>query len=765
MKEYKFLKREEELNIIHTNFYSKRILLLNANNKSGLTCFLKKICANLLDNNRVSFYIDGEEKKTLSEQVMFQVLSSVSNKDLEKKLKHFDKKEIIRAIIKSILYPLDMIPIPSNIGSTAVNILECFEQTIDVDLEHINDYKIEKAVHELMEKVDKEVYFIIDNPQHLSRESYSCISNLLRNFDIRMVIAFPKCSYEKKMEIISKFLPSTNFEAKELEKYFDRPDDELIRALFDYYEKDFDEKYINFFEKFDRNIHVIMSFINGFDMNVSKIHEEELYILKILMTLNSSIRIDMLYQIYILKNLKYQECSLDVFTERCRLLDQYGFINILNTNYIQLNNNFINELVIDFPFVERQIIVQNCIEVFLESKNLTEELCKFAIENLSKDYSKRKYFIFKLLELQEEYSSIDSRYLDMIFAPSNKRELFMICSFYYNLHIFDAPYLRLQQYSQYKNDRSYRILMALVKERLHIGDYPYEIELLIDSSQDEEEQCLLLSVLFVAYLNTNSDSKRNNILVNSEHPYYYKNYSSTKTYPYLLRNISYYILDIYEAIKNFVYCLNFFRSSDPVNYNRTMSNFICYLMKNDQNSYAKNMLENKMNEIKNILTFNDSKYSYLNVNFGLYLMKYNIGNPENYFMSIHYSSGTTETPYIYAQINLAIYVLKKDRFKSLEILDAVEYHVDKTTVPMTKQFYWINRCLVEYANGIKNYELIKKIREKPFRGDIKYVSSLYHNYKYRFDNNIKYQEEDWYELHCPGYLFYRYFDIRKLCLK
>lgn len=134
-------------------------------------------------------------------------------------------------------------------------------------------------------------------------------------------------------------------------------------------------------------------------------------------------------------------------------------------------------------------------------------------------------------------------------------------------------------------------------------------------------------------------------------------------------------------------------------------------------------------------------------------------------MSIHYSSGTTETPYIYAQINLAIYVLKKDRFKSLEILDALEYHVDKTTVPMTKQFYWINRCLVEYANGIKNYELIKKIREKPFRGDIKYVSSLYNNYKYRFDNDIKYQEEDWYELHCPGYLFYRYFDIRKLCMK
>lgn len=60
MKEYKFLKREEELNIIHTNFYSKRILLLNANNKSGLTCFLKKICANLLDNNTLIY--DGNEK-------------------------------------------------------------------------------------------------------------------------------------------------------------------------------------------------------------------------------------------------------------------------------------------------------------------------------------------------------------------------------------------------------------------------------------------------------------------------------------------------------------------------------------------------------------------------------------------------------------------------------------------------------------------------------------------------------------------------------
>lgn len=761
MKGYRFLKREEELNIIHSNFYNKRILLLNANNRSGLTCFLKKICTNLCERKKLCFYIDGEEKRSFAEQVLFQVFSSVSYSDLEEKLKKHPKKDIIKAVIKMVLYPLDMIPVPSNIGSTIANILDCIEQTIDVDIDHISDYKYEKALHELFRSVNDEIYFIVDNPAQLSRESYNYISKIMVRFDIRMVIAFPKCTYEKKMEIISKFLPNAFSETKEIEKYFDRPDDSLIRALFDYYEKDFEDNYISFFEKYDRNIHVIMSFINGFDMNISRIREEELYILKIMMIIDSKISIDILLQIFRKKNLNYEECTNSQFNLFCNSLCQYGFINIHNLNILSLNKNFINELVIDISFVERQIIIQNCIEVF-SNCDITEDHCKFAIENLSKDYSKRKYFILKLIRLQDMHSEIDSRYLDMIFAPEDKKELITLCSLYYNLHIFDAPYLRLQQYNQYKGDRQYDILIALVMERLHLDDYPQKIEELVNLSVNKEEQCLLLSVLFVAYLNTNNDNKRNEILCNESSRYYYKNYSDTKVFPYLLRNISYYITDIQESIKNFDYCLHTFKSSDPVNYNRTMSNFICYLMKYDENYMAKQILDSKMVEINKILTFNDSKYSYLNVNYGLYLMKYNRGNPEDYFKSIVYSSGTTETPYIYAQINLAIYILKSNPLRAMEILNILEYHIKKTTVIMTRQFYNINRCLVEYANGIKNYKLIDQLKGQTFRGDPNYMTKLYSIYKERFDNEVPYTLQDWYELYCPGYLFYRYFDIRML---
>ena len=761
MKEYKFLKREEELNIIHSNFYNKRILLLNANNRSGLTCFLKKICTNLYERKKTCFYIDGEEKRSFSEQVLFQLLSSVSFSELEERLKKRSKKEIMNAIIRLVLYPLDMIPLPSNIGSTIVNVLDCIEKSIDVDIEHINDYKFEKALHEIFRNINEEIYFIVDNPAQLSRESFNCISNIMTRFDIRMVIAFPKCTYEKKIEIISKFLPNAFSETKEIDKYFDRPDDLLIRALFDYYGKNFKDNYISFFEKYDRNIHVIMSFINGFDMNVSRIREEELYILKILIIIDSKIDLAILFQIFQKKNLSYEDYTIHQFELLCNSLSKYGFIHLENANIVSLNKNFINELVIDIPFVERQIIIQNCIDIF-STNNITEEHCKFAIENLSKDYSKRKYFILKLIKLQEKNSEIDSRYLDMIFAPENKEELLEICCLYYNMHIFDAPYLRLKQYNNYKGDRTYDILSALVMERLHLENYPQKIEELVKTSSNNEEECLLISVLFVAYLNTNNDTKRNDILYNPQSKYYYKNYFEAKNFPYLLRNISYYFTDMPEAIKNFDYCLNIFKCSDPVNYNRTMSNYICYLMKYDNNSIAKRILDSKMAEIRKILTFNDNKYSYLNVNYGLYLMKYTQENPENYFKSIVYSSGTTETPYLYAQINLAIYTLKFNPLKAMEILNALEYYINKTTVIMTKQFYTINRALVEYANGFKNYKLIDRLKNQTFRGDSDYMTGLYLIYKEKFDNGIPYSEHDWKKLHCPGYLFYRYFDVRIL---
>lgn len=113
-----------------------------------------------------------------------------------------------------------------------------------------------------------------------------------------------------------------------------------------------------------------------------------------------------------------------------------------------------------------------------------------------------------------------------------------------------------------------------------------------------------------------------------------------------------------EGIHNYSYCLLKFRNSDPVNYNRTLSNFIGYLMKQINKKPAKSILESKIEEVKSILEFNDQKYLYLNINYGIYLMLETNDDPTQYFESIQFNSGTTETPYIYARINQALYIAK-----------------------------------------------------------------------------------------------------------
>ena len=762
MEKFKFVKRDTELSNIMYNLKSNKIILLDANNKSGLSHFLKKIWLDFCKDNETCFYIDGEENQNLSQQILYEVLSYANNTELEHKLKNYPKKNVILAIIKSLIYPLDLIPYIPNIGSTIVNFIDCIDETLDVDIEHVHDYKIEKAIFKLFSKLDNTIYFIIDNPEKLSRDSYNFLIKLYESFDVKIVLAFPNCNIDKKMEIISRNFSSNALNIKQLNDYFERPDNELIEALFVCYEKEYDKNLIDYFEKYNRNIHVIMAYLKGFKVNLDILSEEETHILKILIVLNTDININVLFKIYKKKNLKYSEIEYNEFNNYCDILIKHCFIKINSNNLIVLNKNLISEVLIEIPFIEKQIITTQIIDVIETSNQITIAQCEFAINHLSKDYSRRKEFIFKLIKLESFYECINSNYLDMIFSFNNLNDLIKICSLYYNLHIFDAPYIKMQQYKKYQTNRAYKILFALITERLHIGRYATRLENIVKETENIDQKCLLLSTLFVAYLNTNSDDKKYSMLQNPKDPFYYKKFSKSSNYPYLLRNVSYYILNVNEGIKNYNYCLSQFKNRDPINYNRTISNYICYLMKNDKNKQCISILESKINEVEQILSFNDERYIYLNVNYGLYLMKYNKGNPEKYFKCITYASGTTETPYIYAQINLAIYTLKKNPIKALEIMDVIEYNVQKTSVIMTKQFYMINRCLIEYANGNYDYELIASIRKTPFRGDKKYVENLYIEYKKRFDNNIVYTNSDWNKLHCPGYLFYRYYDVNKL---
>lgn len=186
-------------------------------------------------------------------------------------------------------------------------------------------------------------------------------------------------------------------------------------------------------------------------------------------------------------------------------------------------------------------------------------------------------------------------------------------------------------------------------------------------------------------------------------------------------------------------------------------------MKHDDNKYAQIVLKEKIQEAFSVLEFNDTKYLYLNINYGIYLMRELDEDPTKYFDAILFDSGTTETPYIYARINQALYVSKKNPARALIMLDEIfNESINESCVVPTKIFYIINRILVEYMNGINNEDLLEEIIQNPLRGDIKYAQKLYNYYKYKFTHDIKYNIWDWKVLFLPGYIFYHGFDAQLL---
>lgn len=186
-------------------------------------------------------------------------------------------------------------------------------------------------------------------------------------------------------------------------------------------------------------------------------------------------------------------------------------------------------------------------------------------------------------------------------------------------------------------------------------------------------------------------------------------------------------------------------------------------MKQASNKHALKRLHDKIDEVETILEFNDQKYLYLNINYGIYLMLETDADPTPYFDSIVFNTGTTETPHIYAKINQALYVAKNNPAKALSCLDEIFYDlIYESNVIPTKVFYKINRLLVEYMNGINNIELLEEIKSEPLRGDEKYTNKLYSFYAYRFKKKIKYKPNDWKICFLPGYIFYHGFDAELL---
>lgn len=762
MNTLKFVCREDELSYAKDAINSNNFVVYYYFDNSGLSYYLKKLQTDLCKEGDVCFYIDCAREKNVAIQIAEQIVAGCNQTELKNYVR--DKKETTKHIVQSLVASINIIPFFS-IGEIVHGFMEAIDETIDVDIEHISDYKIEKAIINVFQKYEKKneikkICLLIDDTSRLSPISVEFIAKVMEHSFSRILFTIPRNYDMKGIEALSKlsYIESSPYK---IEKIFTRPNNRLICGLFNCYNKKYKEEYLDVFERYERNIHVIMSYINGFNMDFLQFDSKTLYVLKILILLKTHVHINILN--CILDNSNFFIDAFD-YSTIMQNLKNLGFIEVDINNNIHLNKKIVNETEVQISLVERITITHEIIGVFeIYKSELTIPQLKFAIHNLNKDYSRRKSYILLLLKKQRLEGEVEQEYLDMLFYLDNKQELLEICSMYYNLQVYDVPLIRIKQHTQFSSDNDCQILVALLRERLHEGDYSKALWELTVNSKNIDEQCLLLAVLFTALFNEgrNKDSKK--ILCDSEYTLYYKNFSQSSNYHYLVRNISYYIDDVKEGIYNYNYCLSKFKNVDPVNYNRTMSNFLGYLMKHDGNEYARIILDEKIEEVKKILEFNDPKYLYLNINYGIYLMREDKGDPTKYFESIIFEAGTTETPYIYARINQALYVAKKDSAKALLMLDEIFYQsIRNTSVVPTKIFYQINRILVEYMNGINNRDLLDEIKLNPLRGDIKYAEKLFSYYTRKFNRKQKYEEKDWKKLFLPGYIFYHGFDAKLL---
>ncbi|MFS9218054.1 hypothetical protein [Streptococcus mitis] len=98
------------------NNVDKRIILLQSDDESGLSYFLKYTTEFFNSQELTSFYISGSEN--IAKQIFRQIFNAVTIEEVEKKISKYPKREVILTILKTMVYPLDCIPFIPNIGST-----------------------------------------------------------------------------------------------------------------------------------------------------------------------------------------------------------------------------------------------------------------------------------------------------------------------------------------------------------------------------------------------------------------------------------------------------------------------------------------------------------------------------------------------------------------------------------------------------------------------------------------------------------------------
>ena len=431
-------------------------------------------------------------------------------------------------------------------------------------------------------KRKKQLFLLIDNPQKIRAEDNSFLCLLLKRFNIHVLFPFSMEAMSYEMEFISKSLCAQNIDASSVHKIsekFNRPDDKLIMELYSCYGVEFNPERITYYEQNDRNIHVIMADIFGLPINIVDLEPSQQFLVKVLATVGCAVPETILYQILHTENIPSSTYSDSYLQTICNHACEVGIVSAESTGYEYEKSYILSKQVMinntnQISFVEKQSIISACI-IAMDFKidSLSLSLLEFAIIHLEHDYSHAKKYILAYTRLLCDRKRYPLMYLDKLDYFDNIDELLFAVGVYYNYGVYDKPYRLLKNHKEFSRKQQYRIAQALICERLHVDDYVGKLERLFDEAKDLEKKCLLASVLFVAYLNSD-EAKKYMCFFDKNSKYYYLLFYHCQNDYYLLRNVSYYIEDLTQAMDNYEHCLAIFSSNDPINYNRTISNYI-----------------------------------------------------------------------------------------------------------------------------------------------------------------------------------------------
>jgi hypothetical protein len=753
--DFKFTDRKE-LPAIKDHLFTNRQTILEYIEDSGLTHILKKLQIDLDADDKICFYLDCETDISLARQIVSQI---VDVDTLKKYLERNKAHKLFERILSGIISGFDIIPFVS-LGKLANDLFLALNKTIDVDFEHISDYKIDKAVVDLLNNIILEhpqIYVLFDNFGELKPHENKFVTKLLQQENIYTLFTISRHTLKSGIEIVSKTNSIINCSTTDI--IVSRPDKTLTQKLFECYNTPYFNEYDNYFDRNSWNIHYIMTIIRGFPLTISGLNTVQKHIIKIMQTLETPIQRSLLFEI--INNtdtmiIEESELNLDV------LLEKNLFVE--NSDGVFINKFISDEFYPRLYLTEILPITSVVLNVFDKHlSELTIGQLQFAVNNLKRDYTRKKTYVLTLVrKLKSQNNFVDTELLDCLYSFDTIEELLYICSLYYNEQIYDAPYRKMKNHICFSKKRSYKILFSLICERIHKDNYYDALEKLINSSRNDNEAVLLVAVLFVAYLNSNKTADYQKILHDNNSKYYYEKYKSTDNYVYLLRNISFYLNDENVAIRNYEYCLNKFKNTDPVNYSRTYANFLNFLMTINRNQTP--FLVEKAEEVRNILEYNDIRYIFLNISYGLYLMKYTNEDPSPYFDCIILEHGSLITPHIYARVNKAMYIVKHNNRKGLREMYKIkdEFYFNTNVAASAWDFYDINLMLAEYINGLNNVELLERIKLLPNRASRPKSEFLYSYYEGKFSTHSLYKNADWEMLFAPGFIFYRGFNAEKL---